>query len=364
MTNKDSDNVYLNIRINSSAENSSNYSSILNYSVTKDKPIINNPSDYYVAVIDFEVPASLIPLWIARIIPNQPDPNKMTATFTISSPTYDPTDNDAVNVIYIPTTDDIPPIQNQPYQIITYYYFVYTYNYLLEAFNNALETAFFLAGSPGGQQYKAPYFSLTNKDRQGLQLVVSDAFINAGGKIFMNKYTGNYLSGFDYFFYDETPINTQRNLEFKFFTRNNICDENGRYDINGDYWLFEQQYYALTEWDALRKIIIYTNSIPIKNQEVTSNNLLSPDLSNQSPILFSFIPDYRTASGTRTTIYYNSAEQYKLTDLQSTNPLRKIDVQVAWQNNLGEIFAMYLQPYQSCNLQLGFFKKSLYNSSK
>lgn len=351
---KDADNIYLNVRINSSAEDTKNYSSLASYSVNKEKPILNKPSDYYVAVTDFEIPASLIPLWIARVVPNQPDPNKMTATFTM---VYNGTTFGPLNVQYIPVNNDLAPIQNQPYQVVTHYYFVFTYNYLIQAFNNTLNDLFIAAGSPGGNQFLPPYFSLNNKDKQGLQLIVSDAFINSGAQIFINNFAGNYLSGFDYYYDNITQL-----LEFKFFKFNNICDQYGHYDVNGEYWIFEQQYYCLTEWDALKKIIIYTSSLPIKNQETSSTNLLSRDLNNQSPILFSFVPDYKTASGTRTTIYYEEKEQYRLTDLQSEIPLRKIDIQVAWQNNIGEIFPIYLQPYQCCNLQLGFFKKSLYNN--
>lgn len=358
-----SDNIYYNIRINSSADNQKNYSSVCAYDATRNNPIIENPSDYYVAVIDFEVPASLIPITIARVQPNQDplsvnyNPNRMLATFAITygGITY------VENVIYIPTTTESPPIQDKLYQVITYYYFVYTYNWILQAFNNAIQLIMTKNSIPG----PAPYFVLSNTTKQLIQLIVPNQFISQGCILRMNNYTANYLSGFDYFFTvgnNIDPLINLNPLEFTFFTTNNICDQYGKFDPNGNYWLFQQQYYCLTEWDVLKKIIIYTSSIPIELQETTSNNLLSPDLSNLSPILLSFTPQYKTSSPSRTNIFFTAEEQYRLCDLKSTIPLKKINIQVAWQNSLGEVYPIYLQPYQSCTIQLGFFKKTLYNN--
>lgn len=362
MTINDPDNLYLNIRINRDGDTDPRYASnIATYDIIQNNPLINNPSDYYLAVTDYSIPLESIPITIVRVVPNQPDPNKMTSTISILVPSLVPGGPDLEytnNVTYIPSTSIAPPVQNQPYQVITNYYFAYSFMFLIEAFNQTLVGLLATAAITLPPGIVPPYFTLENDSFQKIVLIVPDYFIQNNYRIAINIQSLNYFGGFDQFF-NISSLNAR--YIFSYINTNNICDQNGKYDPNGDYWFYKQQYYALPQWNSLSKILIYTSAIPIRNQQSTSTNKLSPDLLTTLPLLFVDIPNYDTVSQAKTYAYFEQSPQYQLVDLISETPLRKIQISIAWMDHNGEVFPLYLQPYNSCNIQLGFFKKSLYN---
>jgi len=212
--------------------------------------------------------------------------------------------------------------------------------------------------------------------------------------ISINTFLVNYLGGFDY---DYNNDNNPNFLDFIFNTPlpnksvppvvpAALATENNQYiylpkyfNASGQPYLYDdpagvsddhlwyrftQQNYLLPQWNCLSKIIIYTQSLPVRNQQTTSRNINSPDVLDKYPILFSFTPIYETSSQARNYIYYTARENYTLTELLSSQPLTKIDAYIAWVDHNGEVYPIYLNPFQSCNLQLGFFKKELYKSIK
>lgn len=356
--NKDPDNLYLNIRINRGGDGDPRYyTNIATYDITQNNPIINNPSQYYMAVTDFSIPLESIPISIARVIPNQPNPNLMIASFTLTNSLGT---EFTKNVIFIPSTNIQPPIQDKPYQIITNYYFIYSYGYLLQAFNNTLIDLITIAGIALPPGTVPPYFTLLNDSFQKIMLVVPDFFITNNILIGFNDQTLNYLGGFD-IYYDINSVASRHKIQY--INTNNLCDEFGKFDPTGQYWNYVQQVYVLPQWSCLNKIFIYTSSIPIRNQQSTSSNLLAPDLLSNLPIIYSDIPNYDTVSQAKNYTYFKDGDQYRLIDLISETPLKKIQITIGWMDHNGEVFPLYLQPFNSCNIQLGFFKKELYNSN-
>lgn len=339
MTSNDPDNLYLNIRINRDGDTDPRYASnIASYDICQNNPIINNPSDYYLAVTDYSIPLESIPTTVVRVVPNQPDPNKMTATLSILVPSLIPGDPDIEytnNVTYIPSTTLAPPVQDQPFQVITNYYFVYSYMFLLNAFNQTLADLLVTAAITLPPGIIPPYFTLEYEAFQKIVLIVPDYFVQNGYKIAMNIQTLNYFGGFDQFF-NINSLNAR--YIFSYINTNNICNQDGIYDPNGDYWIYKQQYYAIPQWSSLSKILIYTSAIPIRNQQSSSSNKLAPDLLSTLPLLYVDIPNYDTASQAKTYAYFEPGPQYQLVDLISETPLRKIHINISWMDHNGEVF--------------------------
>lgn len=359
---KDPDNIYFNARLTPSYDIRRNLIStvLAKYETTQNYALINNPLEYYITVTDFVIPLQNIPLTIARVFPDQPNPNLMTTAFSINfSGINYPIPEGYLNVEYVPGNSFEPPVQNSTTQIITPYYFVYSFTQLLEAFNNTLQQLYTLAGNPGGAPNIAPFFVITYDDLPKIQLIVSQSFINSGATISVNNPGVNYLDAFQYLY---TPINDQDFFQFVFYQNNNISDIYGKFDINGEYYQYTQQYYALESWSPLSKIIILAPGLPIYNQTISSRNINSPDLVVNYPVLYSFYPQIYTISETKTYARYNIKEQYRLTDLISGDPLKKINIHIYWETHQGELFPIYLRPYECCEVQLGFFKKTLYNN--
>lgn len=386
----DPDTLYFNIRMtNTSTTNP--FSTPAQYeSTSQNTPIIGDPSKYYVAVTDFSCPGESIPIGVARVEPNTNDilqSNKMTSTIAVTVNTTGTEVMHSVALLFEPSTNAPAPVQNLPYQIITPYYYIYSYSQIINSINVALRKACKLAGIPendlANNQY--PFFFIDYKlDLPRIKLVISKELINTNTflGISINNDLVNYLGGFQYDYnYNRDPVyldfifrppivietlddDTNNTAIYKPLISDSAGDPVAVEIDNAKYFTFTQQNYLLPQWNCLSKIIIYTQSIPVRNQQTTSRTIDSPDIVNKYPILFSFTPDYETASQARNYIYYNAKENYTLTELLSNSPLTKIQISIAWVDHNGEVFPLYLNPYQSCNVQLGFFKKDLYKSIK
>lgn len=383
----DPDILYFNVRMNSKSDNPFE-TTAQHDSSSQNTPLVGNPSNYYVAVTDFSCPGESIPISIARIVPNQPDPNKMTSqiALTWNNQIY------KTNLIFEPTINTPPPVQYLKYQIITSYYFIYSYELIIRILNKALINVINQAinafpSFPLDIVEGYPYFYISyNSDFPKINLIMGKNFIQVlnyntelngiAAGLSVNYSLINYLGGFDYKF---NPNIDPRFLNYIFITpvendvipdiNNNeyiylpkTCDKNGNVGFN--FIKFEQQNYLLPQWNCLSKIIIYTQSLPIRNQQTTSKTFESPDIVDKYPVLFSFTPNYETASQSRNYLYYAPKENYTLTEMLSTQPLSKIQLSVGWIDHNGEIFPLFLNPFQSCNIQLGFFKKEMYKSIK
>lgn len=413
------DNIYYNIRIGGDVLNNG----IAEYEANVNNPIVDNPTDYYLAVTDFSAPGESIPINIARIVPNQANPDLMEAAISITARTFTGSgagfdlSADQVTLIrnleFISTSNLDPPVQGGSVQVVTPYYYVYSYQQILKSLNNAIIEIMGVLGwaeyfksvyyieqaKPRPVNIVYPYFYLdTTLSYPKISLIVPKEFYNIGmykddsgtdeilpddtfGYISINQALINYLGGFmwDY----EPQLN--EGLEFQLVLPtliktiptpiplpSNLCNYFGQYVQLGqpdkttdqiyenNFYRITQENYLLPQWNGLSKIVLYSKSLPIRNQQTSSKTVGNPDKVDKFPILFSFTPYYDTSSQQRNYIYYEPTNQYVLVDLLSTDPLCKIQLSVGWIDHNGEIAPLYLNKYQSCTVQLGFFKKSLY----
>lgn len=354
------DNVYLNIRFDTDP----GIERIVQaeYKVTKNNSIIDNPSKYYLKIIEANIPLDTIPLWIAPVEPNNINPNLLS---TIVNLKYNNINN-YNNMIYIPNNTIQPP--PPPYQIYdgtsnptSEYYFSYSYTNFLDSLNNALSASFIAAGSPGGF---APYFYLNNFDGiPKIELIVSDALLSDPNfnHIAINYRLLSYLPGFEYFIDINEPVTQTIFILDKI---NNTCNQFGgdRNDPTQVFYYFQQQYYALEIFNPLKKILITSESISC-NQEYISSTLLSQKGQNVTlPIIFDYSPKIKTGSGSRTISYYSKDGDLVLKDLISHNPLYRIDLKISWEDKLGKIYPLLLNRFQTAYLKMCFVKRSLYNN--
>lgn len=342
------DNVYLNVVFQNMTLD--NTEILAEYNVAKTIPVLDKPSNYYAAVVRFDVPLNAVPLLVIPIVPNQGNANLTPFTFTINA--------SSTNVIYAPDNDYTAPVQNQMTQVITPYYYVYSFQNVLDAFNVALATSYTAAGSPGGAG--APFF-VFNPVTQLVGLVVSVAFISAAATISINAALTNYLEGFRLVYLSAT--NT---LQF-------VLENNG---INGfaipgqttavasppTFLLISQEYTSMEYWLSLRKIVLVSTTIPISYEYTPAYSPTGGQtgVSVSVPIITDFVPNIESAQDSRSIAVYNPSAQYRLVDLLGDSPLYNIDLRIQWQDKLGNYYPMYIEPYQQASVKIGFFRRDLY----
>lgn len=343
------DNVYLNITIDNETNTETPYKAIYNQSRTL--PILDKCSDYYMSVIRFDIPLDQVPLTIIPVIPNQPNPNLMTLVVGITN-----VGNFPENLIYIPDNTATVPVQDQPTQVITNYYYVYNYNNVIRSANNALNAAFIAAGSPGGGSAPIMIF---DQNTQLFSFIVEDSFITSGATIFCNEPFVNYFDAFHWKFLTyNSVIGKDYELVYDILPNNEYPTVT--YPIMAPYYRFTQEYSSLANWTALRKILITSSTIPARKEFVTTT--ANSDVTVTFPIITDFIPPLDTSSQSRSIAYYVPTSQYRLVDLVSENPLTNIDLQVYWQDKYGTVHQLLISQQQQLSIKIIFVRKSLYKS--
>jgi hypothetical protein len=319
------DNIYLNVIFQNNPEDP-NLETIAEYNVTKTQPIIDKPSNYYVSVIRFDVPLNGIPLFIAPIVPNQNDPNLTPLEFGINGFT--------TNVIYKPDNHLSAPIQNQPKQVITPYYFVYSFQNFISSFNDALLTCYNNTGQPGGA---GPPFFVFDPPTQLIYLIVPIDFINSFPSLTINQYTANYLEGFRLRYLNSNLLEfVLENTNYNGFSK---IGQNFPVQTPPKHLVISQEYPCMDYWLSLRKIVLISNTIPI---------------------LTDFVPNIEKPKDTRSIAVYNPLSQYLLIDLKGETPIYSIDLKIYWQDKLGNYYPLYIQILQQASVKIAFLKKNLY----
>jgi hypothetical protein len=372
------DNIYVNVSFNHD-DSQGNQPTPAEYIVTKTLPILSKCDDYYCSVIRFDIPLNSTPLFIMPIVPNQPDAD---LTPLIIGITYLGV-NFPVNIEYIPDNILTAPLQNQPAQVITPYYFVFSFQNLINAINLALAEAVSLSGVKAvldAIPAKTPWFYLDPTTKL-ISLVVPTLFTNPAavpGKplIYMNAQLSTYLEAFQK---SQVGYNQPQGHDFVFildfpsfpappFPSSNPYPQSDKaffpIPVGGPdpagvytYYKFTQEYSTLQLWSSLRKILITTNSIPIISEYTPTGN---SGISSTLPIITDFVPQIEIAGQSRSIAFYTPTSQYRLVDLKSSEQLNTIDLKIYWQDDQSNIYPLLISVFQQANIKLVFVKKSLY----
>jgi hypothetical protein len=369
----ENDNIYMNIVING---NTPNYPPNMNNSVTgeqpvlaeysenKTEPFLSKPSEYYAAVTRFVIPLNKVPLFIMPIVPN-----------TYVSP-IDPGDVDQSTLVlgiqylgvkyseyveYIADNDlTPPPAQNLPTQIKTPYYYVYTYAALIEMLNLTLANLWMVSGLAAANPSINPPYFYYDPALQLISIIVPSLFAVGTASIFINESSLQFLEAFEYSFngYNNTGGN-----DYYFIFQNQTQFFYPQYTgtNTSTYYKYTQEYNVLYYWASLRKILVLSNTLPILNEVVPSNN--NSGVIVGLPIITDFIPQLSTAGDTRSIAIYNPSSQYRLIDLNGQSPISKIDIKLLWQDVQGNSYPIYISAGQEISLKIGFFKKTLYKNT-
>lgn len=357
------DNVYETISINhpgagySTGFNSTNEQPILaEYDVTKNTPLIDRPSNYYLSVIKFDIPLSLVPLVVCKVIPNQGNPDLCQMSIGIKYLGV----NYPVNLIYTPNNNLLPPVQNQTRQVITPYYYIYSYENLIRMFNVALASAWTTSGlAAANPTLRAPFFYLD--DGTGfIVLVVSSVFTAAGTPpvIFMNESSKNYLSAFEV---KSFGYNQPDGYDYQFILNGSLPPApETEYIIGGTtYYKYSQDFPTLQNWAILRKILITSNALPVNPEFVPSRNDSNANNATM-PVISSFTPIINSIGDNNSICYYVPTSQWKLVDLRGNNALNRIDIRIYWEDANNNLYPLYIPIYQQANIEIVFINKKLY----
>lgn len=360
------DNVYFNISMVHSSSDGSNPSSS-SYIANKTQPIINNPQDYYMTIIQFSIPLNQCPILICPVLTTLGNTNITPMKIGIRDFT--------ANIIYeqpliwVPElTYETPIVQTgSASQNISPYYYMYEYETLINMFNTALNLAFiaYNAANPGNPHiaFPCPLF-VYDANTQLISLIAHSSWTTTSPLnqvICVNNDSFNFLDAFPTTMHSK--INDTYNYDncFTIFYNGLNGFPTNNYPTAPTYIKMIQNYDQMHMWNSLRKLIITSGSLPINNEQSPILNDANPDQYNTIPIVADFLPNASVAGDTRETAFY-SADQFRLIDLSSNMPLNKIQFEIFWADKQNNLLPLKISKFQEVTMKLCFVKKSLYNN--
>ena len=356
----DEDKTYYNVSLKYE-ENSSGLT-LARFQEERTQPILYNPSEYYLTIDRFSIPAREIPIFIMDIIDNQANPNltPYLVTFRYLGVDYQ------ANVIYVPENNVTAPASAIPTQVNSPYYYVYSYQHMIKMFNTAIATAWGLvkAAVPAAPTTVTPYL-LFDSETKLVSLVTEFVYADPSAfEIYLNEKLLVLLEGF---YGKRWGKNLASGRDFSFLIDS---DDLNAYALPGVaipappatpvYLRNFQEYITITAISSFATLQFTTASLPISFEYTqTRNNVGSSDF---KPILTDFELDINNPGDQRGVLNFFPQGPYRLLNMLGNVPLTKIDFQVWWVDKELNTFPLYLTYNSLLTVKMFFTKKSTFTS--
>lgn len=373
------------------------------FNESRDMPYIKNPNEYFLSVVRFEVETGLkgVPKFIPTIQTGQSDINKTIyeIAIIINGIVHKKTISWLPEDQTINSTTIAPPILKQ--DMTTSYYYCYSYHWFLGLINDTITEIFADATAP----LPHPYMLLDSNMDVHLYLPVgsneepNDASLGFGWNgmttlnggdnfILFNPALMALFSTFDYLIYGQYPISGTNITSVTFdptmngwgilccnlFT-NNVVSRSNYFlgtTLESIYIDLCTRNSPLYAWNPISSIVFKVNLLPITPTNVGQPKIYNSN--NQSGLLSSsgtanfasYMTDIVVPFGGENTQYtptllYIPQGEYRLVDMNSTEPLSQIQVQVLWKDRYNNENIVKLGVGASANMKI-MFRKKIFNN--
>lgn len=416
--NRDTDNIYFNAII-AGPQNNNEFKGdaafIAEFASTRTTTLVPCASDYYCSIVRFTIPLDQIPLLIMPILPGcdtygvpPANPrnitpfiigiryNGVTYTQNIGANNFAPFQpNLSQNMIFVtpdPSVEKVFQTSLATDKISVQYQGIYSYEVFLNMINVSLALAYaaFQAANPGAPQAVAnvaPFF-IFDPATQLISLITHISWASLPNqfvldppgvaRVCFNFELSVYLQGFNTITAnDNVPTIPNNDSQIVVQNYGNNGYPTNVYPAIPTFLATSQDYNIISNWNSLRKLLITTNTLPIRSEAVPTDNLpfidpltgvvtdlITGDItgsnSSSKPIISDFVPQLTTAGDSRSIAYYNPIAQYRLVDMNQDIPIQKIDLKIYWEDKDNNIYPLRIGKYNQASIKLGFFKKSLY----
>lgn len=363
--------------------------SLVKTSITSSTNIVSMASEWYLSVTRFDIPGSLLPIFVFPVTTNPEDPTDVNYSPLTVTLAYDLSTAPVVqqhleffplNTAEAPNPPGYPSIahSNAPY------YYVYEINHMLQIVNNALSDAFdtlTAGGAPsnpgsGAPDPQAPYF-IYDSNSQLISLVVQriyyDLTLDHPIKIYLNSQLIQYfqaISTTNLAFDDPDGMDYQINVwstGANYYTPQGYLAPTMATDTpTYPYWYqITQEWCAFSYWCDFTSLMLTVTNLPVRMEYIPNNAINNPAISanfsansNQSPILTDFVPDVQKPGDLQNKFIYNPTGPYRLIDLLGQQAVKNFDIQVWWVDRFNNLNPLYISAGQVCTIKMSFFKRN------
>lgn len=319
----------------------------------RDSPILDNASDFKVAIVRYTVPVTSVPLFDFSDYPGQ----GVTLRDLSSGTDF------RTKVLY--QSSSTPNVSG----VIAP---VYSYQMFVEMINLALLTSYtaLKAANPGAPITQPP-FLIYSPDTEIFSLYQQTAATDTAGTrteiyfsyalaaFFGPNFPENFIHS-----YGGSVMDKDVYLP-AYYTGDNIVTlttgPTGRPNhVGGTLYKMSQEYsnIGLIGANGFRTLVITSNQLTIQPENTTSSE--RPGVPNSSRILTDMEPVIADATNARGYLQYQP-NIYRFTDLLGSQPVSTLDLNLQWQDGAGDLFPVYLLPGQTITMKVLFLKRELAN---
>lgn len=361
------DNIYVDL---SCVNNNVNQQVPLQFSHNRNSAICDDPQNYYLTVLKFNIPTNTVPVMCVSIQTGQSDVNKSIYSFTFKkgNNVY----QSYLSFIAQDKSASSPTVPTTNQDISTGYYYLYNFSWFVDLLNNTLQSAITgLKGLDGTVDDSTPPYFLFDPSSEELVLSCPQlAFDLAGNtpiEIYCNTQMYNMLSSFKFQY---QGINVLNGMNYKFDVKNQYGTNIYQTTDDVNYIQLYQEYNTTSLWNYCTGIVLCSSTLPILETAVSApqvygnssfpydqnNNVSQPIISDMSLSL--------EKGSYRPGVYYIPTSQYRLIDLFGHSDIRNIQISVYWRTKYSQLIPLMLNADSSAYIKIGILAKCLFNNSQ
>jgi hypothetical protein len=334
------------------------------FSDLRNTSLIQNPKDYFTAIVRFHIDTyGSLPAWIPQIQTGQSDVNKTVYSFTLA---YKTTVFEAF-LEFIPQNVNDPVKAPTNYQdMSSQYYYIYSYQSLFQMVNNTLQSAFTglqTAVGSGFPSTEAPFILFDPIGKECVFNADSACYDvkNTSSPIYIyaNNQMYNLISGFQWNCLGEAPNGQNYQLQIYNNYGTNTYTQ-------GDYTLLQcyEEYPSITTLSPVQCVIFTSSTIPLEPTIVSNastfnstTSINSSSNSATSPVLTDFTIAVDINNNYFPSIDYESPAQYRLVDLYGSGDISNLQMGVYWKDIFNNTYPLNLPCGGSCSAKILFRRK-------
>jgi hypothetical protein len=324
-----SDNVYYNIRISNNEDRN-----IARFSAERVQPILENPSHYELTVARFTVPASKLPIMFFQN-GNAADGYGVNEKYTVTM-SYDGVD--ITETLQHKQTEFPSSLYGKPT--------VWSYQDFLDVLNESLVNVFTaLKLAKPLAPPTAPPFMVYRNSLETFEFYAPEEYNSNTStiQVYFNKELARLFDTFQNIYHGDNS--TEKRWEYLFKdTYTNSTLYNGQ-----PYYIMYQDSSTLYLWNEIQSIQFETSSIPVNPEFMaTQRNVIRQVLTDFEP---------ESTSPSRQVIQFYPQGELRYYDLNSSYPLKRIDLNVSWTDRKGNAQPVYVSDEDPLTVKLKFRKK-------
>ena len=373
--------IYMDLSIVNNDADSSHPPVPLIFTEMKDRPIIDNPQEFYISVIRFHIDTfTCLPVFIPQIMMGD-DPNQTIYSFTLEWAYNNATTTKFVQTYMKYTPQDLTqPIPAAPsvagkQDMSSNYYLCMNNSHVVSLINQCLvdlyaaQLAFYqsvhLAPSMYPNMTNPPWLAYDNSSHQlifNFDAAAYDPSLPSPFNLYCNTAMFNLLNSFEFVNYSSSGNGVGANYKL------NVYDNQGTNSLEMPTYtalqLYED-YPSVNQWSPVSSIVLTSNTLPINGTIQgapkvfnTNNAASSYSVNNSMKVISDFTVAIDNNNSYRPSIDY-SPTIYRMVDMIGHSPINYMDIQLYWRDIYNNFYPMTLGSNQSCSIKLLFRKKSL-----